>query len=132
MIQPIRPRPIVRPSQIQRIVFSSTLKTEANIPARIIPKVNPAVIPIRQPGCLRLRPRNRFIMRKNIPSCLKCSYLRMIARSIRYVKSKGFYATMPEKILATSLQVPYNEQSVFSIVKKFYQDQTPDYFGGSL
>ncbi len=52
------------PSQTHKAVLSSTEKTEAKIPASTMPKVRPIVIPIRQPGCARLRPRNRFIMVK--------------------------------------------------------------------
>jgi hypothetical protein len=61
-IQPIAPSTTVRPSQISNKMLRTTLKTVAKTPARIMPMVRPAVTPIKQPGCLRLRPRNCFII----------------------------------------------------------------------
>ncbi len=61
IIQPIAPRARVSPSQMSKSVFSETLRT-ANIAASMMPNVKPVVIPMRQPGCARFRPRNFFII----------------------------------------------------------------------
>jgi hypothetical protein len=64
--QPSRPSTTVIPSQMSSTAFKAMLKTEANTPARMMPTMRPAVMPIRQPGCARLRPSNCFFIAQKV------------------------------------------------------------------
>src|SRR5258708_1408292 len=59
---PRNPRTNGTASQPRKRRLRARLNTVAKTPARTMPRMRPAVIPIKQPGCARLRPSNRFII----------------------------------------------------------------------